>query len=64
MAASLATACLAGRTSDAWTAVVMTVAIVAVITLPATIAALLRDREPSRTSPPAAQLDAEHGRAN
>ncbi|MEW2487750.1 hypothetical protein [Streptomyces sp. NPDC048411] len=64
VAASLAAGFVAGSIWDAWTAVVMTVAFWALIALPATIAALLWDRDQSRTSLAAAQLGAEHGRAN
>ncbi|MFE9399946.1 hypothetical protein [Streptomyces flavidovirens] len=65
VAAPLAAGFLAGRIWDAWTAVGMTVAIWALIALPATIAALRWDRDRPRTSTPAtAQLEAEHSRAN
>lgn len=63
VAAPLAAAYLANHIWDAWTAVVMTVAVWALIALPTTIAALLWHRDPPRASPPGAPLDAEHGRA-
>ncbi|MET8330437.1 hypothetical protein [Streptomyces sp. NPDC005181] len=63
VAVPLAAGFFSGRIWDAWTAVVMTVAIWALIALPATIAALHWNRD--RTAPPAtAPLDAERSGAN
>ncbi|MEV8312003.1 hypothetical protein AB0P36_33005 [Streptomyces flavidovirens] len=65
VAAPLAAGFFAGRIWDAWTAVAMTVAIWALIALPATIAALRWDRDRPRTPPSAtAQLEAAHSGAN
>ncbi|MCX5193972.1 hypothetical protein OOK31_08685 [Streptomyces sp. NBC_00249] len=47
----LAAGFLAQRLWDGWTAVVMTVAVWALVAVPATIAALRWDRDPPRTSP-------------
>ncbi|WP_328891545.1 hypothetical protein [Streptomyces sp. NBC_00316] len=62
VAAPLAAGFVAGGIWDGWTAVVMTVVIWALIALPATIAALLWNRDRSRTSSPVARLDAEDSR--
>ncbi|MFF1503844.1 hypothetical protein ACFVZR_29175 [Streptomyces sp. NPDC058316] len=64
VALPLVVAFVAGRIWDAWTAVVMTVVIWALAALPATIAALRWDSDRSRTSVPAAHIDAEHGRTD
>ncbi|MFJ6835593.1 hypothetical protein [Streptomyces sp. NPDC091209] len=59
-----AAAFCAGHFWDAWTAVVMTVIVWAVVAVPVTVLALYWDREPSPASSSAGQPDAELERSN